>query len=292
IALDYTDGSSIANSATVAIGLDPFRPNDTIFLGRGIYAGKTQGFQNLLRNGSFEYWNGSLPLNWDLGTKETNIFKIGSTSAKLTGVEGASNLLPTYLKDYLKSGERWVTAGGWVRSDIVAGASIRIVDGANPPSSGFNTLVNTWEYVFAKHKVSTSATVVRVDIIANSPTVGSYFDGISLVEGENVPAYMPKPYTDAEAFVLPIINFTSGDETPSVLGGNIFKVDNSGATTISAFDDGVVGQKITLGFTNANTTLSGNTLKLSAAFTSTANDTMVLIYDGTNWLEISRSRNP
>lgn len=89
-----------------------------------------------------------------------------------------------------------------------------------------------------------------------------------------------------------ILNFTDGDTTPSVAGRNVFRTVNTGATTITDFDDGVDGQEITVIFSDANTTVSdaGN-LALSAAFTSTANDTLTLIRRGTVWFEKCRSAN-
>lgn len=87
-------------------------------------------------------------------------------------------------------------------------------------------------------------------------------------------------------------NFEDLDTTPTVSSGNNFKAINTLATTITTFDDGYKGQIITIIFTTANTTIAetGN-IKLSAAFTSTADDTMSLIYDGTNWYELARSVN-
>lgn len=82
-----------------------------------------------------------------------------------------------------------------------------------------------------------------------------------------------------------------GDTTPSVLGSNIKVTGNTNPTTITDFDDGVEGQILYLIFTDANTTLSDGTLKLSAGFTSTANDTMVLLRRSSAWHELSRSVN-
>jgi hypothetical protein len=89
-----------------------------------------------------------------------------------------------------------------------------------------------------------------------------------------------------------ITTFADLDATPSVSAGNVFKTANSGATTVTTFDDGVAGQEILVIFGDANTTVdeSGN-IRLSAAFTSTADDTMRLVSDGTNWFELSRSVN-
>jgi len=89
-----------------------------------------------------------------------------------------------------------------------------------------------------------------------------------------------------------IHTFTSTDTTPSVKGRTIFSEANASPTTITTFLDGVRGQQITIIFTTSNTTIaeSGN-IKLASAFTSTADDVMQLIFNGTNWYEISRSVN-
>ena len=88
------------------------------------------------------------------------------------------------------------------------------------------------------------------------------------------------------------VTFASLDATPSVKGRRRFKAANGGATTITTFDDGQRGQEILIVFTDANTTLAEtDNIKLSAAFTSSADDTMRLVYDGTSWFELSRSVN-
>ena len=89
-----------------------------------------------------------------------------------------------------------------------------------------------------------------------------------------------------------IPTLVDNDTTPSVDGMEAALVSNSGATVVTALDGGRQGQQITLAFTNANTTMTdGGTLRLSAAFVSTADDTMTLRFDGTNWLEVARSVN-
>jgi len=82
------------------------------------------------------------------------------------------------------------------------------------------------------------------------------------------------------------------DTTPSVLGHNLIYCANTGATTITNFDDGVLGQHITILFVDSNTTISdGGNFKLSANFSSTADDVLVLFFDGVTWYEVSRSVN-
>lgn len=87
--------------------------------------------------------------------------------------------------------------------------------------------------------------------------------------------------------------FPDLDTTPSVGSGNIYIEANTGATTITDFDDGVAGQTVFIIFTTSNTTVqdSGN-LRLAGAFTSTSNDTLtVATPNGTHWYEVSRSVN-
>ena len=85
---------------------------------------------------------------------------------------------------------------------------------------------------------------------------------------------------------------TVNSATPSIVGFNVWTTANTSATTITNFTGGVTGQTITLLFTDANTTLTdGTNLKLAGAFSSTADDTMTLFYNGTAWYEMSRSVN-
>lgn len=69
------------------------------------------------------------------------------------------------------------------------------------------------------------------------------------------------------------------------------------AVTIDIIKGGREGQILTLQFKDANVTITdtstgaADTVNLSAAFTSTAEDTIQLIFDGTSWRETSRSVN-
>ena len=114
--------------------------------------------------------------------------------------------------------------------------------------------------------------------VAAAPTAGQ---GLALDTSGKVPL---------GTSLFKFVTWASGDTTPSVLGGKAFKTANAGATTITFFDDGIEGQEITIVFGDANTTLTdGGNLALAGGFTSTTNDVMHLIYDGTVWCEISRS---
>ena len=88
--------------------------------------------------------------------------------------------------------------------------------------------------------------------------------------------------------------YTAGDLTPSVLGIRVMVVANSGATSITAFDDGVTGQVVSLVFSDVNTTITLDNCYLAgaAAFVSGVNDTLTLVNVGANkWSEVARSGN-
>ena len=73
--------------------------------------------------------------------------------------------------------------------------------------------------------------------------------------------------------------------------GNIFHV--TGTTTITSITSTGLsaGITITLIFDGALTFTDGNNLKLAGNFVTTADDTITLVYDGTNFYEVARSVN-
>lgn len=87
--------------------------------------------------------------------------------------------------------------------------------------------------------------------------------------------------------------YTDGDTTPSVSGISYLYIQNSGATSITNFTNGIANQIIILIFNDTNTTVTRNNAYLSGGvnFTSTAGDLLTLIYDGTIWYEVCRSIN-
>jgi len=88
------------------------------------------------------------------------------------------------------------------------------------------------------------------------------------------------------------INNSDLDTTPSVSGGQVLLLTNSGATTITDFDDGAEGQLLIVSFQDGNTTLAdGGNLLLAGGFSPDANDTITLIKLSTAWRELSRSVN-
>ncbi|MFA5128555.1 MAG: hypothetical protein WC445_01160 [Patescibacteria group bacterium] len=80
--------------------------------------------------------------------------------------------------------------------------------------------------------------------------------------------------------------------------GNVMTVTgDAGGNTVATITAGVVGQRLTMKFVDALVTITdtdaatANTVNLSAAFTSTANDTMTIVFDGNKWFEVSRAIN-
>lgn len=85
-----------------------------------------------------------------------------------------------------------------------------------------------------------------------------------------------------------------GDATPAVNSLTELLVANTGATTITDFDDGVAGQSIRVHINDANTGISSSSeLNLGAAgnYTAQAGGALFAFYtpDGATWYEVSRS---
>ena len=91
-----------------------------------------------------------------------------------------------------------------------------------------------------------------------------------------------------------ILVIVPADTTPDVGLGDYFSITNAGPISITAFSEAAVGQEITLIFKDGNTTIvDGANLHLAggANFVGSAEDTLVLLWDGTHWYEVSRSVN-
>lgn len=78
--------------------------------------------------------------------------------------------------------------------------------------------------------------------------------------------------------------------TITVPANNEF-VQVSGTTTITSVAAAAAGRKVTLLFQGALTFTDGSNLKLNGNFVTTADDTITLVSDGTNWIEVARSAN-
>ena len=149
--------------------------------------------------------------------------------------------------------------------------------------------------------VSSGASTVTNALIKNN-LIDSATTGVEVINAqgtevtavENIFTNVSINYTNVNYMVSGNyqVPYTDGDTTPSVKNAKVMRVLNSSPTTITAFDDGVEGQIVTFYFEDGNTTIndSGN-IRLTANFSSTTYDTLVLVKAGSNWAEISRAAN-
>ena len=71
--------------------------------------------------------------------------------------------------------------------------------------------------------------------------------------------------------------------------GDYFNI--TGTDNITSITASWVGRRVTLKFADILTFTDGSNLKIAGNFVTTADDTITLICDGTNWIELSRSVN-
>ena len=81
--------------------------------------------------------------------------------------------------------------------------------------------------------------------------------------------------------------------TTTTLGvGNVFHITGTTAiTTLNTCDSTTSGLTVTLIFDGILTFTDGNNLKLAGNMTTSADDTITLACDGTNFYEVARSVN-
>ena len=91
-----------------------------------------------------------------------------------------------------------------------------------------------------------------------------------------------------------ITTFTDGDTDPTVADTDKFVTGNTGATSITTFDDGTDGQRITITAGDGNTTfVNGATLKYNAGVDITLDqyDVIEFVLETTVWCCCSLSLN-
>jgi len=89
-----------------------------------------------------------------------------------------------------------------------------------------------------------------------------------------------------------VTTFTSGDGTPTVKNKYVFKT--AGTTAITDFDDGILGQTITILATASITVTDGSPIILNGSgdYDMTVTDTLTLtMFDDQVWQEVGRSVN-
>jgi hypothetical protein len=73
--------------------------------------------------------------------------------------------------------------------------------------------------------------------------------------------------------------------------GNVFHVTGTAAITSISATNISAGTRITLIFDSTASLTDGGNLRLNGNFSATTDDTITLVFDGTNWYEMSRSQN-
>ena len=155
---------------------------------------------------------------------------------------------------------------------------------------------------------STNETILSDDVTANEDSIFNYLqNGVEVyADGTIVNADVATSANiQSDKLNLSSINqtipmsaatfsFAKGSDVASTaamtLGsGNIF--DITGTTTITSITAGTAGTIVLLQFDSSLTVTDGSNLLLAGNFSATANDTMLLYCDGTNWFEIARSAN-
>jgi len=124
-----------------------------------------------------------------------------------------------------------------------------------------------------------------------SPHQQIFGSSITVTLSANILMRYPQWWGEADIFET----IAADDATPSVLKSNWFITSaNAGATAITNFDNGNIGQTITViggSDTNASTIASGTYIKAKAAFTIGENDSISFVLNPSNiWVETGRSQ--
>lgn len=203
-------------------------------------------------------------------------FRLIATSATSTGTLQNIRFVNCVAKDTSKV----TTAPGFQMNITQAGATFRQVyfDGCR----AYRTAGVTMN--FGLTLVRSAGTVDEISIIGCNFQVASASDGIFFDSGATNVRLIPIPGLG------PAITAAATIQMP--VDGNVFLVNgNTNITngiTVRVWDK---GRTVVLVFTGTPTVSDTGTSKLAAAFVASADDTLTLACDGTNWYEMARSAN-
>lgn len=130
----------------------------------------------------------------------------------------------------------------------------------------------------------TSATITDLNIHDNTAN----FANVS----KHVPSGAPtvtRYRSQSNSWEVAAISLASSAALVLPAYGSTFFV--TGTTNVTSMTVGRAGRQVTLIFTGALTFTDGGNLRLAGNFSTTADDTITLMSDGTNWYEMSRSTN-
>ena len=213
-------------------------------------------------------------------------------------------------EDWETGGEYWIQVSSptpvVIRNNVVrskngiyfSAGTGHVVEGNNMTTSYGEALINTVN--------SASGIISRNNYFENGKHgtlrvfwgVGtghtSHADTFKIV-GDGVGQFEAGWTLSAARFVdSPVRTLGVNEATPSIIGGGTFETANTAATTITDFLRGAEGGRITILFTESNTTVQhGTDIKLAggANFVGTADDILQLVHIDGVWYEESRSVN-
>jgi hypothetical protein len=253
---------------------------------------------------------GSLDMyNMDIGHNSTDIYFANSCRLGIYGIrtEGSG--------EFIRSGAGsnaasvLYVAGGIISNDAQAGTYFVTFNNGNATfmacefGSSTSDPLLFYSDVYAGRLNFVGCTFNSQEMVQTAYTATNYsmvtYSGCSMWD-RTLSYYVPIPddVRLAKSAAGSTYNFADNDATPSVVGNKWFVVGNSGTTEIIAFDNGYVGQEITLIFSNDNTTIKANASGIYPAggidVTPTAGQIMKFIcvdgiYGTIKWLEVSRS---
>jgi len=258
-------------------------------------------------------------------TANLHIVQTAAATTARTGIiyTGAVNTNQTLSTEipavtFTTAGRQWATGAlttqrevlitqptySFVGSSTITNAATLGIAGA-PIKSTNATITNTHGILVQAGAVSTATNSYGLSVNAQTGATNNYaaqFIGGNVGIGTAAPA---QPL-DVTGNAIVAGNLASTRNTASLGSGattlaitrNVVTVDgHASGNTLATITGGLSGQILTLIFVDSDVTITddasatADTVNLSAAFTSTANDTITLVFDGTSWFETDRSVN-
>jgi hypothetical protein len=229
----------------------------------------------------------------------TNSIVLGMGELEITGLARPNKLTVTVIgtpgatPDYLQVLARDGLGNRTLPSTVNDATST-----ANATLSGSNYLQIDWpavpgatDYLILQYSGGTWRSIATVT------ASGTDYETYNLVANPGgVFTYVPPTFNETATNIfrgrITTVNeiaLIASDTTPSVAQGNDFVTANSGATSISTFDDGLAGQEIRIRINDANTTLlhgSGLLNRTGANITATNGLIYTYIKRGSSWYQL------
>lgn len=184
----------------------------------------------------------------------------------------------------------------------IVGARVSNSSGAGIVISGTNSVVRNCDIrdnaTYGIQNLSSTNTVIQGNYIprgthsqgilspgATTSIIGNYMSGYS---GSNVPIYLPDAATIVYGNVVDTIPSVSSAATVT-LPAYADLITVTGGVTITSITASSAGRSVILKFASSLTVTNGSNLILRGNAAVTANSTLSLTCDGTNWIETARS---